>query len=105
MFIIKAAYDIFMDAVDKLVDKSCDDETVKQMNGLISRQQGVMGVDEIRTRLFGNKIYVDVEISADGSQSLYEAHEIAQRVHDALEDNFTSVKHCMVHVNPYGQQH
>lgn len=105
VFIIKAAYDIFMDAVDKLVDKSCDDETVQQMNGLIEQQQGVMAVDEIRTRLFGNRIYVDVEISADGSQSLYEAHEIAQRVHDALEANFTSVKHCMVHVNPYGQRH
>ena len=35
LFIGKAAYDIFKDAVDKMVDKSCDDETLEQMRGII----------------------------------------------------------------------
>ena len=65
IFIGKAAYDIFKDAVDKMVD-----------------------------------IYVDIEIAADKTLSLENAHEIAQRVHDAVEKNFPLVKHCMVHVNP-----
>jgi cation diffusion facilitator family transporter len=100
IFIGKAAFDIFRESVDKLVDKSCDEEMLEKIKNVINAQEGVLQIDEIRTRLFGNKIYVDVEILADGSKSLNEAHEIAERVHDAIEREFAMVKHCMVHVNP-----
>ena len=63
-------------------------------------QEGVLGIDLLRTRLFGSKIYVDVEISADGNKPLKETHAIAEKVHDAIEEEFKTVKHCMVHVNP-----
>ena len=100
IFIIKAAYDIFKDAIDKLVDKSCDEETVEKIKKVIMNQEGVLGIDLLRTRLFGSKIYVDVEISADGNKPLKETHAIAEKVHDAIEEEFKTVKHCMVHVNP-----
>ena len=100
LFILKAAFDIASDAVDKLTDKACDEKTVKEMIKLIERQPGVVNIDEIKTRLFGNKIYVDVEISVDGNITLNEAHDIAQNVHDVIEHQFEHVKHCMVHVNP-----
>lgn len=100
IFIGKAAYDIFKDAVDKMVDKSCDEKTIQKMREVIASQAGVENIDLLQTRLFGAKIYVDIEIAADKTLSLENAHEIAQRVHDAIEKNFPLVKHCMVHVNP-----
>lgn len=99
-FIEKAAFDIFKDAVDKMVDKACPNETVEEMKKIILGEQGVEGIDEIKTRLFGSKIYVDVEILVEGEKTLMEAHTVAERVHDAIEKNFENVKHCMVHVNP-----
>ena len=45
IFIIKAAYDIFKDAIDKLVDKSCDEETVEKIKKVIMNQEGVLGRD------------------------------------------------------------
>lgn len=100
LLILKAAYDIFMDAVGKMTDKACDEETQEKLKDLIRQQDGVLSIDRMRTRLFGDKIYVDVEIGADGRESLYAAHAIAQRAHDAIEDAFPDVKHCMIHVNP-----
>ena len=100
VFIVKAAYDIFKDAIDKMVDKSCDEETEEKMRQLIEKQTGVLKVDVLRTRLFGAKMYVDIEIAADGDITLREGHEIAQVVHDKVEEEFPLVKHCMVHVNP-----
>lgn len=100
VFIVKAAYDIFKDAIDKMVDKSCDEETEEKMRRLIEKQTGVLKVDVLRTRLFGAKMYVDIEIAADGDITLREGHEIAQVVHDKVEEEFPLVKHCMVHVNP-----
>lgn len=100
IFIVKAAYDICKDAVYKLTDKSCDETTINKMKELIKNEQGVITLDEIKTRLFGSKIYVDIEIGADGKQTLENAHNIAENVHQLIEKEFPNVKHCMVHVNP-----
>ena len=100
IFIEKAAYDIFMDAVNKMVDRACDEETEDKLRKCAMGQSGVLGIDLLHTRVFGNKIYVDIEISADAEQSLREAHGIAERVHDSIEKEFPKVKHIMVHVNP-----
>ena len=100
LFIVKAAYDIFKDSIDKMVDHSCDEETEKDIYECVIENEDVMGVDLLQTRIFGNKIYVDVEIQVDGSYTLQEAHKIAEAVHDNIEKNFPKVKHIMVHVNP-----
>lgn len=100
IFIEKAAYDIFMEAIDKMVDKACDEETEERMRACVLKQEGVLGVDLLRTRTFGNKIYVDIEICADGDKTLREAHAVAETVHDFVEREFPKVKHIMVHVNP-----
>ena len=100
LLILKGAVDIFRDAMDKLTDKACDSETEAAIRRLILEQAGVLGIDDLKTRLFGNKIYVDVEIAADASLTLGQAHQIAERVHEAIEKGVSNVKHCMVHVNP-----
>lgn len=100
LFIEKASYDIFKDAIDKMVDKACDSETENAIKSCVLSKAGVLGIDLLRTRTFGNKIYVDVEIRADGNKSLKETHKIAENVHDSIENKFPKVKHIMVHVNP-----
>ena len=100
VFIVKAAYDIFMDAIDKMIDKACDEETEQQLRDCATAVDGVEGIDLLMTRVFGNKIYVDIEIEANGDKTLHEAHEIAESVHNSIENNFPKVKHIMVHVNP-----
>ena len=84
----------------QLVDQAADPEVESAMAETIQAQDGVLRLDLLRTRQFGNRLYVDVEISADGNQSLSSAHDIADRVHDQIENDFPAVKHCMVHVNP-----
>ena len=102
LFILKAVFDIFKDAVDKLVDKSCDGETTAEMTKAITEKDGVESLVSLKTRMFGSKIYVDVVIAVDGTLTLTAAHEIAQTVHDDIEEKFPNVKHCMVHVDPCG---
>ena len=100
VFIFKAAADIFRDAVDKMVDKSCPDEIVENMRKTILDNSDVLGIDELKTRLFGSKIYVEVEILMNASKTLVDAHQTAEEVHRSIEEHFPDVKHCMVHVNP-----
>ena len=99
-FILKAAFDIVLDAISKMTDHACSDPVVNALRKTILAVPGVEGIDSLKTRDFGSMIYVDVEIQAEGSLTLYEAHDIAQQVHDDIEQDFPNVKHCMVHVNP-----
>lgn len=100
LFIFRVGVQVFRDGTDQMVDHACEEETVQQIRSVILDQEGVRGLDLLHTRTFGSRCYVDVEISADGLQSLVDAHSIAERVHHAIEKNFPQVKHCMVHVNP-----
>lgn len=103
IFILKAAYDIFLDSIDKMVDHSCDEDTEKEIYDEIMKVEGVIRIDMLQTRIFGSKIYVDVEIAADGNKKLIETHQIAENVHNNLEERFPKIKHIMVHVNPAEQ--
>ena len=100
LFILKAAWDIMADALGKMTDHACPPAMVQEMADSILSQPGVLGLDTLNTRLFGDRVYVDVEIRADGDLPLKVTHATAQAVHDTLEQTFPQVKHCMVHVNP-----
>ena len=99
--IIKVSIDIFKDAIDKMVDKSCDKEVIDKGISVIEKNESVKNIDDIKTRQFGNKAYVDVEISVDENLLLKDAHKVAEEIHDSVENEINIVKHCMVHVNPY----
>ena len=103
IFIVKAGVEIFIQTVRELTDEACDEETVNKIYNVINKQEGVMRIDDVKTRKFGNKIYVDVEISADGDKTLTETHKVAENIHMSIEKDIECVKHCMVHVNPYSE--
>ena len=100
LFILKAAWDILADALGKMTDHACPPAMEQEMADVILAQPGVLGLDTLNTRLFGDRVYVDVEIQADGDLPLKVTHATAQAVHDTLECQVPQVKHCMVHVNP-----
>ena len=100
LFIFKVAYGIFHESIDRLVDRACDVDTVAAMRETMLRTPGVVRVDDLKTRLFGSRTYVDAEIAVDGALPLRDAHVIAEAVHHELERDYPDVKHCTVHVNP-----
>ena len=104
LFILKVAYDIAKVAIGQMLDTSCDNAFVEKVRAFVLEQPGVKKIDLLRTRQFGNKIYVDLEIAVQRDISLVAAHDIAEHVHDAMEKEFPNVKHVMIHVNPEDEQ-
>ena len=100
VFIVKAAFDIFKDAMDKMVDHSCDESTEEEIYNCVMKHEEVLGIDMLQSRIFGNKIYVDLEIRVNAEYTLEKAHDIAEEVHEDIERNFPKVKHVMIHENP-----
>jgi len=104
IFILKVAYDIFKDSIDKMIDESCSKDEIKKLTTSIMETKGVYRLDDLKSRKFGNRAYIDIEISCDGNLKLYEAHSIAEKVHAKIEKEFPDIKHCMVHVNPISKK-
>ncbi|WP_041138360.1 cation diffusion facilitator family transporter [Beduini massiliensis] len=100
LFILKVSYDILKDAISKMLDTACDEIFEDQLRQFIENQPDVMHVDMLHTRMFGNKIYMDLEIEVDGDKPLWESHAVAEQVHDRVEAAFPDIKHIMIHVNP-----
>ncbi len=101
IFILVAAVQIFIDAIKKMTDEACDEKTEKEIKEFISGFDGVVKLDSLMTRMFGNRIYVIAEIACDADLPLIEAHAIAEAVHNGIEEHFPLVKHITIHVNPF----
>ncbi len=100
LIIIKLSFEILYDALQRLVDHASSEAIESKIIKLVLSDQDVISLDSLKTRLFGSKIYVDLEIGCLETLSLKEAHTIAHRIHDQLEQEIPLIKHCMIHVNP-----
>ena len=104
IFICKASLDVLRDALDKMVDKACDEKTAQAIRRTALTPPGVVRIDGLKTRLFGPRMYVDIEIAVDGRLNLQQAHTISREVHDMVEEQFPQVKHCAVQINPLNRE-
>ena len=102
LFILKVSCDILRDAIRKMLDTACDADYEKKLTDYIRSQEEVIRVDLLQSRMFGNKVYIDLEIAIEGDKSLRAAHRIAEQIHDKVEKTFPEIKHIMIHVNPAG---
>ncbi|MDE5654425.1 MAG: cation diffusion facilitator family transporter [Clostridia bacterium] len=101
LLIVKVSYDIVKIVIRQLTDHAAPDSLVSKIYKTINDDEDVKNVDLLKTRISGSIIYVEAEIAVDSSLSIVEAHEIAQRIHDKIEDTFEEVRHIVIHVNPY----
>ncbi|MDD2666857.1 MAG: cation diffusion facilitator family transporter [Methanocellales archaeon] len=99
VFIAKVAVDIYLRSIKEVVDHAADKEVIDKIRNEILNVEGVLGIDDLKSRIHVNRLYVDVEIRVKNDIKVDEAHEIAEEVHLKVEDD-PKVKHCMVHVNP-----
>ncbi|WP_337961103.1 cation diffusion facilitator family transporter [Caloramator sp. mosi_1] len=100
LFIVKVGIEFYIKATKELVDESADKDTCEKIKELTLGVTGVEGIKNLKTRIFGHRIYVDLEILVDENLTVKDGHQIAEDVHDILESRIENIKHCMVHVEP-----
>ncbi len=89
VFIIKVGIDLYVKSVrGGLVDEAADNETISKIEELTYSIEDVKGIKDLKTRIFGNKIYVDIDILVKGDITVTEGHDIAEKVHDLIEKKY-----------------
>lgn len=100
-FIFKLVVELFQMSIDGLVDKSASNEINDKAKEVALAIDGVRGISRMRSRQFGSRAFIDMEIYADADITLAEAEIITEKVHHAVQDAIEEVKHCQVHTDPY----
>ncbi len=100
LLIIKVAFDICLSSVNQMVDTAAPQEVQDEIRRIVLSFEDVYEIDFIKTRLFGNRIYTDIELQLDKNLTLKQAHDIIEEIHDEIEEKIVDIKHCMIHANP-----
>ncbi|HEO6887010.1 TPA: cation transporter, partial [Streptococcus agalactiae] len=97
-FILKTAYDIFIESAFSLSD-GFDDYQLKQYEKAILTIPKISAVKSQRGRTYGSNIYLDIVLEMNPDLSVFESHAITERVEKLLSDKF-SVYDIDIHVEP-----
>ena len=100
LLIIKTSIDIFISALSGMLDTACDKETEDAILKTIIDSNKKFQVIDLKTRLFGSKIYIDLIISMDGNTTLKNVDKVRVKLHDEIEAKFNLVKHINIKVIP-----
>ena len=95
-----AARDMYrrlMDAVDPAL--------VDEVAHVLGHVDGVEEVETVRIRWIGHELRAEIDLVADASLSLVDAHAIAERAHHELLHEVPRLSAATIHVNPSGDGH
>lgn len=100
IMIIKMSLNYGWHSIKELVDTALDPTILSQIEQLIQEVDGVEKIHQLRSRLMGGDILIDVHILVSPYISVSEGHYIAQHVHQILLKQVTRIKDVIVHVDP-----
>lgn len=98
MLICKTGWDIFREAAHNLTD-GFDKKSLDNMFKTVCQVPGVLNVKNIRGRVYGNNIMVDVSIIVDASLNISEGHKITEDIEEDLKSKFDVID-AVVHIEP-----
>lgn len=98
LIICKTAWDIFKDASQALTD-GFDEKELNKIKQTVADTPGVEFIKDIKARIHGNNVLVDVIICVNGDLNVVESHEITEEVEERMmiEHN---ISHVHVHIEP-----
>jgi cation diffusion facilitator family transporter len=100
-FILKVAWDIAKPSIDELLDSSLPERTVKELEQIIAKTEGVECFHNLRTRKIGENISVEVHIKVDKNLTVEVSHQITTEIELTIRLRYGKRTHVIVHVEPY----
>lgn len=98
-FILHAAYEIFKENSDVLVDKSTVD--IEVIRDLVMSFEQVMDAHNIRSRGSQNDMYIDLHIMVDPNLSVEKSHELVHYIEEVIKANINKNAQVIAHLEPY----
>ncbi|MCR8827104.1 cation diffusion facilitator family transporter [Pseudosulfitobacter koreensis] len=98
--ILWSGWKIVRESLSGLMDEAVSDATLGRIREVIAAEaNGAMEAHDLRTRHAGTAIFIDFHLVVPGETTVFEAHEICDRIENALKKTL-DVTHITIHVEP-----
>lgn len=98
-FIMHAAYEIFKENSDVLVDRSTVD--TEEIRNLVMGFDQVRDAHNIRSRGSQNDVYIDLHIMVDPHLSVEKSHELVHYIEEVIKAKINKNAQVIAHIEPY----
>ena len=102
-FIIHAAYEIFKENSNILVDRSAVD--MEEIKKIVSSFPEVKNTHNIRNRGSQNFLYIDLHILVDPDLNVEKSHILVHEIERSIREKINSSAQVIVHLEPYSETH
>jgi len=86
--------------IDELTESAVDSETIEHIKSVINADGQIRQWHNLRSRLVGREIFLDLHILVDPNLNVTAAHQIAQNLEDAVSNQITRPVNITVHIEP-----
>ena len=101
IYILHGSYKLFYQSIKNLSDEEFPQSDKDKVLSIVGTFQEVKGIHELKTRYASNKPFIQFHLELDANLSLKLAHEIADKVEDAIKEQFPLAE-VIIHQDPEG---
>ncbi|MFD1927912.1 cation diffusion facilitator family transporter [Sporosarcina siberiensis] len=101
ILVFRLAYQIGIEALDTLMEKSVSTEKLEDFSLLILSIPEVKRIDRLRAREHGHYILVDLRVAILGDLTIQEGHDILREIKRVIMEKHSDVDEVLVHLNPW----
>ena len=100
-YLLFNAYKLAAAAIATLMDRELSEEIRQQIQDIVGKCEGVLGMHDLRSRDLGGAYMFEFHLELDGNLPLYKAHEYTDMVEEAVIRQFPNSQ-VIIHEDPAG---
>lgn len=100
-YLIWNAIVLAIKALDDITDREADENIKQIIRQAVDDTKGALGFHDLRSRVSGARIFVELHLELDGRQTLFTAHEISDEVERKITEKLPHVQ-LIIHQDPFG---
>jgi cation diffusion facilitator family transporter len=103
--IAKMALSLLRDAIREVTDTALQRDVLGDLGRGVRQLPGVVNLHELRARQMGARVLVDLHVEVDGSTTVSDGHQVAERVRQFVFREQAGVSEVLVHIDPEPDEH
>jgi cation diffusion facilitator family transporter len=100
MMIIWVGVRVISKTLQELTEGAVDQDTIEHIKQIINANSAIHQWHQLRTRMVGREVFLDVHILVDPNLNVAAAHEISESLENALDEQLTRPVNITIHIEP-----
>jgi cation diffusion facilitator family transporter len=100
LMVIFVGVQVIGDCLRELAESAVDSDTIEHIKQIINSDASIQHWHKLRTRTVGREVFLDLHILVDPQLNIAAAHEVAERLEQALDKEISRPVNITIHVEP-----